>query len=75
MNRKSNKKEQEEALQRNFRISVSINEKEYNMVCRYLDKYKITNKNRWYRETILRPVLNKLEENHPTLFNENEMRR
>lgn len=62
-------------LQRDFRISFKLNEKEYNAVCRYLDKYKISNRNRWFRETILLHVLQKLEENHPTLFNENEMRR
>lgn len=62
-------------LQRDFRVSFSMNEKEYNAVCRYLDKYKIANRNRWFRETILTHVLMKLEENHPTLFNENEMRR
>lgn len=62
-------------LQRDFRISFKLNEKEYNAVSRYLDKYKISNRNRWFRETILMHVLQKLEENHPTLFNENEMRR
>ena len=63
------------ALQRDFRISFTLNEKEYNAVCRYLDRYKIANRNRWFRETILMHVLQKLEENHPTLFNENEMGR
>lgn len=62
-------------LHRDFRISFKLNEKEYNAVSRYLDKYKISNRNRWFRETILMHVLQKLEENHPTLFNENEMRR
>lgn len=75
MNKKITKKEQEESLPRNFKITISLNEKEYNMVSRYLDKYKILNKNRWFRETILLHILNKLEENHPTLFNEQEMRR
>lgn len=63
------------ALERDFRISITMNEKEYNAVNRYLDRYKISNRNRWFRETILMHVLQKLEENHPTLFNENEMRR
>lgn len=65
----------DKVLQRDFRISFTMNEKEYNAVSRYLDKYKISNRNRWFRETILVHVLQKLEENHPTLFNENEMRR
>ena len=62
-------------MSRDFRVSFSLNEKEYNALNRYLDKYKISNKTRWMRETILMHVLQKLEENHPTLFNENEMRR
>jgi hypothetical protein len=60
---------------REFRISFALNEREYNAVCRYLDKYKIENRSRWVRETILIHVLQKLGENRPTLFNENEMRR
>lgn len=75
MSKKIITKEKELAQNRNFKMNVSFNEKEYLAVCRYLDKYKITDKNRWMRETILLHVLNKLEENHPTLFNESEMRR
>jgi hypothetical protein len=63
------------AASRDFKVSFTLNEKEYNAVCRYCDKYKITNRNRWFRETILCHILQKMEENHPTLFSENEMRR
>ena len=31
--------------QRDFRITISLNEKEYNAVNRYMDKYKINNRN------------------------------
>lgn len=65
----------EQPLSRDFRLSFTMNEKEYNAVSRYLDKYRISDRNRWLRETILYHVLQKMEENHPTLFNENEMRR
>ena len=61
--------------QRDFRITISLNEKEYNAVNRYIDKYKINNRNRWLREIILRHILHKMEENHPTLFAEGELRR
>ena len=60
---------------REFQISFRLNEKEYNAICRYLDKYKISNRSRWARETILTHILQKMGENRPTLFNENEMRR
>lgn len=52
-----------------------LNDDEYKTVLRYLDKYQIENKSRWYRETILSHILRTLEEDYPTLFSENEMRR
>ncbi|MDD6766216.1 MAG: hypothetical protein PUF30_04505, partial [bacterium] len=57
------------------RITILLNDEEHKVINRYLSKYKITNKSRWYRETILTHVLHMLEEDYPTLFNENEMRR
>jgi hypothetical protein len=52
-----------------------LNNEEYKTVERYLAKYKIANKSRWYRETILSHILKTLEEDYPTLFKETEMRR
>jgi len=60
---------------RERRVSFMMNDDEYNAVERYLSKYKITNKSNWYRTTILTHVLKMMEEDYPTLFNENEMRR
>ncbi|MDR1919840.1 MAG: hypothetical protein LBQ65_09380 [Tannerellaceae bacterium] len=56
-------------------ITFKLNDSEYRAVRRYLDKYNITNRSRWCRETILLHILKTLEEDYPTLFNENEMRR
>ena len=41
----------------------------------YLEKYKITNKSRWLRETILMFIHKNMEEDYPTLFGEHDMRR
>lgn len=60
---------------REHRVSFLMNDEEYNAVERHLNKYKITNKSNWYRSTILSHVLRIMEEDYPTLFNENEMRR
>jgi len=57
------------------KVAFMLNEEEQKAVDRYLSKYKIENKSRWYRETILSHILKTLEEDYPTLFNENEMRR
>lgn len=57
------------------KVTFLLNDEEQKAVERYLARYKIANKSRWYRETILLHILKTLEEDYPTLFNENEMRR
>lgn len=57
------------------KVAFMLNDEECKAVERYLQKYKIQNKSRWYRETILSHVLRTLEEDYPTLFKETEMRR
>ncbi|MDR1645748.1 MAG: hypothetical protein LBS05_08005 [Tannerellaceae bacterium] len=56
-------------------MAFKLTETEYRTVRRYLDKYRIKNKSRWCRETLLFHILRTLEEDYPTLFSENEMRR
>ena len=48
------------------KVTFMLNDEEHKAVKRYLSRYKIENKSRWYKT---------LEEDYPTLFNENEMRR
>ena len=52
-----------------------MSEEEQRIVDRYLEKYKITNKSRWLRETILMFIHKNMEEDYPTLFGEHDMRR
>ena len=66
---------QNKKLPRSNRISFMLNEEEHRTIESYLVKYKITNRSRWYRETILSHILKVLEQDYPTLFGENEMRR
>lgn len=56
-------------------MNFSLSEEEHNLVCSYMKKYKITNKSRWLRETIIAHILKNLDMDYPTLFGENEMRR
>ena len=60
---------------RQQRMTCLLSEEEQKVVDRYLKRYKITNKSRWVRETILTFILKNMEEDYPTLFNEHEMRR
>lgn len=62
-------------LKRPFRMTCLMTEDEQKIVDRYLEKYKITNKSRWLRETVLMFVYKKMEEDYPTLFGEHDMRR
>lgn len=57
------------------RMTCLMSEDEQLIVDRYLDKYKITNKSRWLRETILMFIHKNMEEDYPTLFGEHDMRR
>ncbi len=60
---------------RHQRMVCLISEEESYIVDCYLKKYNITNKGRWIRETVLTFIHKNMEEDYPTLFGENEMRR
>ncbi|MDL2305620.1 hypothetical protein LJC72_09835 [Bacteroides sp. OttesenSCG-928-D19] len=60
---------------RQQRVTCLLSAEEVRLVDRYLNKYKITNKSRWVRETLLAFILKNMEEDYPTLFNEHDMRR
>ena len=60
---------------RTKKAEFMLNEDEYNLICFYLKKYKISNRSRWFRETVISHVLRNMEQDYPTLFEENEMRR
>ncbi len=60
---------------RERRMSILLSEEEHRIIDRYLEKYKITNKSRWLRETILMFIHKNMEEDYPTLFGEHDMRR
>lgn len=64
-----------EAGKRIKKINFSLNEKEYELIAAYAKKYKIENRSRWVRETLITHVLKNLDRDYPTLFGENEMRR
>ncbi|MDR0422826.1 MAG: hypothetical protein LBH72_07445 [Proteiniphilum sp.] len=60
---------------RTKRAVFMLSDEEYGLIRFYLKKYKITNRSRWFRETVLNHVLKNMERDYPTLFGENEMRR
>ena len=60
---------------RKQRMVCLMSEEEVRIVDAYLKKYKISNKARWFRETVLTFIRQKMDEDYPTLFNEHDMRR
>ena len=60
---------------RHKRIVALVSDEEDRIIENYLKKYKISNKARWLRETVLAFIHEKMEEDYPTLFKEHDMRR
>ena len=60
---------------RTQRMTCLLSDDEQLIVDRYLEKYKISNKSRWFRETILMLIHKNMDEDYPTLFGEHDMRR
>ena len=72
---KPKQKQKTSAVIRSKQANFSFSDEEYSLMCQYMKKYKISNKSRWLRETIMTHILKNLEMDYPTLFGENEMRR
>ncbi|MDR0824994.1 MAG: hypothetical protein LBN74_07855 [Prevotella sp.] len=68
-------KPKKKGANRTKHLLFSLNEEEYALVASYVKKYKIENRSRWCRETIIAHILKCLDQDYPTLFGENEMRR
>ena len=53
---------------RTHRHICTLNDEENKMLNRYFSKYKIQNKSKFIRETLMIAIIRKLEEDQPTLF-------
>ena len=58
---------QRNSLRTNRQI-FTLNDEENKALNRYISKYKVKNKSKFIRETVMLAVISKLEEDHPTLF-------
>jgi hypothetical protein len=57
-----------EKLVRKHKITFMLNDKEMEAIENYLSRYRIKNKSRFYRETIVRHILKQMEKDTPELF-------
>ena len=53
---------------RTHRHLFSLNDQENKALNRYMDKYKVQNKSKFIRETLMVAIIRKLEADQPTLF-------
>lgn len=53
---------------RTHRQLFTLNDEENRALNRYILKYKIKNKSKFIRETLILAIIRKFEEDHPTLF-------
>lgn len=62
----------EERLRRTNRLSLMLNNREMRALNIYCNRYRVKNKSEFLRETIMKAILKRFEEEHPTLWEENE---
>ena len=53
---------------RENRVSILLNEKETRTLERFCEKYGVKNRSRLIRETLMRAILKKMDNDQPTLF-------
>jgi len=67
--------QKKETPKRTERYSFLASVEEKRAIESYLKKYRISNRSRWMRETLITFIMQKLGQDYPTLFDEQEMRR
>lgn len=63
----------EDRLKRNNRLSLMLNKREIRALGIYCDRYRVKNKSEFLRETIMRAILKRFDDEHPTLWEEPEL--
>jgi hypothetical protein len=58
----------EERLRRTNRLSVMLNDREMRALSIYCNRYRVKNKSEFLRETIMKSIIKRFEEEHPTLW-------
>jgi hypothetical protein len=62
----------EDRLKRTNRFSVMLNNREMRALGIYCSRYRIRNKSEFFRETVMKAILKRFEDEHPTLWEEQE---
>jgi hypothetical protein len=62
----------EDRLRRNNRLTLMLNNREMRAFGIYCSRFRVKNKSEFLRETIMKYILKRFEDEHPTLWEENE---
>jgi hypothetical protein len=66
------KKKNKERLKRKHSITVTLNDREYTVLKKYLKKYKIKSKAQLIREALFTHILEQFDKDYPSLFPHDE---
>lgn len=55
-------------MKRTHKVAFLLNDEEFKAVNRFVEKYQISNTSKFMREAVIRTILKRLDEDHPTLF-------
>jgi hypothetical protein len=62
----------EDRLRRTNRLSLMLNSREMKALGIYCNRYRVKNKSEFLRATIMKAIVKRFEEEHPTLWEETE---
>ena len=62
----------EDRLRRNNRLTLMLNNREMRAFGIYCSRFRVKNKSEFLRETIMKAILKRFEDEHPTLWEDNE---
>lgn len=64
--------QKEEKLKRTNRLSLMLNNRELKALGIYCTRYRIKNRSEFVRETIMKAIVKRFEDEHPTLWEEQD---
>jgi len=62
----------DDKLKRTNRLSLMLNNRELRALGIYCNRFRVKNKSEFLRETIMKAILKRFEEEHPTLWEESD---
>jgi len=62
----------EENLKRTNRLSLMLNNREIKAFGIYCSRYRVKNKSEFLRETVMKAILKRFDEEYPSLWEDNE---